>query len=63
MKITDIKEGDLITLDGGFTCAKAGQVLVHKDSQGLFFQCDEGHHYIEGQLDEECDLIGITASY
>lgn len=63
MKLSDIKEGQVINLDAGFTCAKKGPVVVEKDDKGrLYFPCDQGHHLLDGQVDHDNngELIGIT---
>lgn len=57
-KLRDAKEGDLLRLDGGFTCAK-GQVQIYADKDGLYFPCSHGKHYLVGQADDGEHLIGI----
>lgn len=57
----NIQAGDIVILDGGFTCHKAGEATVHSDDAGrLHFICNEGRHYLDGQLDEDGNLVGIT---
>ena len=59
-RLCDLKAGDKIELDGGFSCQRATIVTVHKDSDGLFFRCQEGRHYLRGQLLDDCvDLDGF----
>jgi hypothetical protein len=53
-KLSELKEGSLIELDAGFTCAKAGVQLVLQDQQGLYFICKNGKHYLDDER-----LIGI----
>lgn len=61
MKLADIKAGDYVCTDGGFTCLKPGLYLVEKSSHGLYICCDCGEHYLDGQEDEEgSDLVGIS---
>ncbi len=60
MKLDDLKAGDTITLDGGFTCIPAGLVVVEEDKDGKFFKCHEGKHYLDGQEDEAGHLVGIS---
>jgi hypothetical protein len=62
IKLRQLKDGDTIILDGGFTCKRAGRVKVEEDDYGLFFTCSDGHHYLVGQYDEKGYLIGITKS-
>lgn len=60
MKLEDLKAGDTITLDAGFTCALPRSVIVEKDMGGKFFKCDDGKHYLDGQEDETGHLVGVS---
>ena len=61
MNIRDVKVGDKLLTDSGFTCLRGGQVLpVLKDDGGHFITCDEGKHYLDGQADGDGNLIGLT---
>src|ERR1700752_627508 len=66
--VSSVKVGTRLIADGGFTCINKGEiVVVHEDSDGLYFNCcsEEGnygkaaddsrtqHHYLEGQLDDK----------
>lgn len=54
------KAGDIVRLDDGFTCCPAGEVMLHYGDKGrLFFACDHGQHYIDGQLDSKGNYVGI----
>lgn len=71
-KISDLKDGDTIILDDGFTCAPAGPTVVRGEGVNMWFpRCgdpDEApdknvlnrKHFLVGQ--EECDgeLIGVS---
>lgn len=59
MKLSDIKPGDTVKLDGGFTCHDGGLALVHEDSRGLFVFCRDGRHYLDGQEDACGNLVGV----
>lgn len=61
MKLSDVKVGDTIIADGGFTCMAPGLKVVAEDDGGLFVSCDDGHHYLEGQLafDGSGALVGF----
>jgi hypothetical protein len=49
-RIGDVRQGDVLMPDNGFTCMRAGEKLtVNKDNHGLFVACDEGKHYLSGQ--------------
>lgn len=59
-KLSELKAGDTIELDDGFTCAEAGEAKVVQRDGGLCFRCGEGWHYLTGQLaDDDNTLIGI----
>lgn len=60
MKLNEIKTGDWINLDDGFTCRKKGAVEVIEQDGVLGFVCDEGFHTLDGQKDKNGDLIGIS---
>ena len=74
MKLSDLKVGDIIIADDGFTCMKAGPHTVHATDDGdLFVWCkgpeDEvgnfpyapTHHLLEGQEDEPGgELVGLS---
>ena len=68
-KLSELKVGDQIELDSGFTCHPPGVVVVKGDDRGLFFDCagdrdppyglfDE-RHYLDGQADDGEHLIGV----
>lgn len=58
-KLSELKAGDIVELDTGFTCHTAGKVAVCEDKAGLFFECGEGHHYFEGQTEDGEHCVGI----
>ena len=61
MKRIDLKAGDLVQTDTGFTCMPAGKHVVHENCYGLFIHCTHGNHYLVGQVDGESDeLVGIS---
>lgn len=60
MKLKDLKAGDTVIVDGGFTCMKPGHKEVLSDNGGLYLGCDEGVHYLVGQEDEDGELIGLS---
>ena len=62
MKLSDLSAGDTIVLDGGFTCCEAGEVTVHEDDlHDLYFECEHGRHYLDGQEDDDGNLVSISA--
>lgn len=62
MTLSDLKAGQTILADAGFTCLKAGPHEVKADGSGLYVECSEGHHYLDGQKDEVGSLVGLSAS-
>jgi hypothetical protein len=60
-KISDIKVGDILIADDGFTCMKAGEHEVKASEAGaLFIDCTEGRHFLAGQERADGTLIGLT---
>lgn len=60
MKLTDIKAGDAVITDDGFTCMPSKRTKVREDDIGLYVPCRSGKHYLDGQLDGRGHLIGIS---
>ena len=59
MKLNKVKKGDIIIADGGFTCLQAVEHKVY-DNEGLFIECEQGMHFLDGQLDDDGNLIGLS---
>jgi len=59
LKITDAKEDQTVILDDGFTCHQAGKVTLRADGDRLWFACNDGRHYIDGQADDDIHCIGV----
>lgn len=67
LKMEDVKVGDtLVVADDAFTCMREGQEKEVKGlRKGEFFhdlyvECDEGMHFLEGQVDESEEVVGFT---
>jgi hypothetical protein len=63
MKLSELSAGDLVLADDGFICLKTGAYTVQADADGkLFIPCDEGKHFLDGQVDFKDPemLVGIT---
>lgn len=59
-KLSELKVGDTIELDGGFTCRQAGRATVKARPDGaLYFDCTDGGHALHGQADDGENLVGI----
>jgi hypothetical protein len=62
MKLSDVKIGETLYTDAGFTCMQAGPNIVEADEAGrLFIKCGDGRHYLDGQLDfaDQETLVGL----
>ena len=63
MKFADVKEGDTLIADGGFTCINEGaRLTVKKSVGGLYVPCESGQHFLDSQVDwnNNKDLIGFS---
>ena len=60
MKLSEVKPGDVLIADGGFTCIELGATLVVGDD--LSVPCAHGKHFLDGQVDfDDGDtLVGLT---
>jgi len=58
---SQISVGTVLEADGGFTCLTKGQrvTVAANDTNELYVPCDEGEHYLDGQLDDAGYLIGF----
>lgn len=60
-KESEVKAGTVLIADGGFTCIPVGaELIVKEDAAGLYVDCGDGHHYLDGQLDDGDVYIGFT---
>ncbi len=63
MKLKDLKAGDVVEVDGGFDCMKAGEHTVHfyhkTGPNGLYLYCTAGQHFLAGQELENGELTGV----
>lgn len=52
-------EGDHLTCYG-FDCVSVGAVVtVKRNEHGLYFLCNKGKHYLDGQLNEHNEYVGL----
>ncbi len=58
-KLTQVKVGDKVQIDAGFSCCDSGIVVIHNDDDDLYFLCQHGRHYLAGQAAAEENLVGI----
>jgi len=62
VKLNNLRVGDRVSVDGGFTCIPGGTTLtVVQDSGGqLCVPCAHGLHPLSGQVDDENDVcVGV----
>ena len=60
MKLSDLRVGQTVYLDDGFSCHLGGVVDVLVDNDGFYFECAHGRHYFDGQVNSIDDtLIGV----
>ena len=59
MKYEDLREGMWVRLDDGFTCMDAEVKLVKKSESGFYVDCREGEHYLDGQIGDDDELVGV----
>lgn len=60
MKQLDLTAGDVIVVDGSFSCLPLGrQCVVHGEGQGKFIHCDNGCHPLGDFEDEYRELVGL----
>ncbi|HKK38413.1 MAG TPA: hypothetical protein VJ949_03300 [Cryomorphaceae bacterium] len=61
LKYEDLKNGMNVHADGGFTCMHEGTKRVYSDEDGFYLKCDDGKHYLDGQIVGDNDeMVGIT---
>lgn len=66
--LKNLKPGDKVVTDGGFTCMPESVIrTVFADEIGnLYICCDEGRHYLDGQEDfddpENKPLVGLRTA-
>lgn len=58
--IRELKSGQIVHLDAGFTCRHVGPVLLETDALGqLGFKCSAGFHNLDGQCDDGFHCVGV----
>jgi len=58
---TEMKLGDRLVADGGFTCLQEGEICeVKQEDDELYVECEAGKHFLDGQLnDEDTAYVGF----
>jgi hypothetical protein len=61
-KLFAIREGDYMVTFAGFSCIGTGQIVtIKRDSDGLYFDCADGKHHLQDQVDQDGYCLGLTA--
>lgn len=59
-KLGDLKVGDKVETDDGFTCMRGRTHTVRVDSEGsLFIPCRHREHHLIGQADDGEHCVGV----
>lgn len=63
VRLKDLKDGMKIFVDDNFDCLSTGMThTVRKNEHSRFYvRCDEGKHFLDGQVGDFGYLIGIFA--
>jgi hypothetical protein len=59
LKLIDAKAGVPVHLDDGFTCIESSTVMLKENGHGIYFECADGHHYIDNQAIDGVYCIGM----
>ena len=65
MKLSDLKPGDKLKADSGFSCIEPNAICIVQEIDGrLFVKCTSGHHFLDGQTepmdDPHGEMVGFT---
>lgn len=53
LPVADAAVGAWVHVDGDFTCIREGaRRRIREDDAGLFINCHEGQHYLDGQISD-----------
>jgi hypothetical protein len=59
-RLSELKAGDKIQIDGDFTCIEPWGLRTVKQSYGrLYIACSQGGHNLDGQLNDDGYLVGV----
>jgi hypothetical protein len=60
LRLEDLKAGDVVVADAGFTCIRPGAHTVRDCDGVLYVECDDGKHCLDGQRNEDGFLVGLS---
>lgn len=59
--LAELKVGDKLITDNGFTCLGDRVIVEVKEAKGEFFvECSKGEHFLLGQEDEQGECVGLA---
>jgi hypothetical protein len=58
-ELSELRPGDVVQVDGGFSCIKDGEKRTVNDDGELWIACKDGRHYLSGQVDDGTACIGV----
>jgi len=60
-KLSDLKVGDQLIADAGFSCVQEDEVVtVKSDPEGhLYVDCRRGRHYLSWRTDKHDTVVGL----
>jgi hypothetical protein len=60
LKLADVKAGDVLIADAGFTCIEPdARLTVYNNGSYLAVRCARGTHALDGQLNDKGELVGF----
>ena len=62
-KMFAIRPGDQMVTYGGFSCIPPDAIVtIEIDSEGMFFRCFDGHHYLKSQQNGNGECLGLSVT-
>jgi len=59
-KLSELRAGAMVKVDGDFTCLEPWTAHeVKQDAAGVYVECQDGKHHLNGQADDGEHCIGI----
>lgn len=64
-KKSEVHAGSYLIPDSGFDCLSAGEIhtVFSDDESRLYIHCTEGQHFLDGQLNEDDEYVGLSLSH
>jgi hypothetical protein len=59
-KLSELRAGDMVQVDGDFTCLEPWtKHEVKASDDGLYIECGDGQHELAGQADDGEHCVGV----